>query len=95
MVEFVPITTVRREKTERDESLQKLKHVIRVGWPVTKEEVLPKIIKYFHLKEEITMQDGIFFKGNRVIVPAALRSHMMKNVHSTTQNAPQCQMKFL
>ena len=41
MVEFLPITTERladlREKTEQDESLQKLKHVIKVGWPDKKE----------------------------------------------------------
>ena len=51
--EFLPITTNGladlREKTERDESLQNLKHVIRVGWPDTKEEVSPEIRKYFHM----------------------------------------------
>lgn len=51
--EFLPITTKRladlREKTEREESLQKLKHVIRVGWPDTKEEVSPEIRNYFHM----------------------------------------------
>ena len=97
MVEFLPITTERladlREKTERDESLQKLKHVIRVGWPVTKEEVPPEIRNYFHLKEELTMQDGILFKGNRVIVPAALRSHMVKKVHSSHIGVEGCLRK--
>ena len=52
MVEFLPITTERladlREKTEGDESLQRLKRVTRVGWPVTKEEVPPEIRSYFH-----------------------------------------------
>ena len=87
MVEFLPITAERladlREKTESDESLQKLKHVIRVGWPNTKEEVPPEIRNYFHFREELTIQDGILFKGNRVIVPGALRSHMVKKVHSS------------
>ena len=81
MVEFLPITAKRladlREKTELDECLQKLKHVIRVGWPDTKEEVPSEIRNYFHFKEELTIQDGILFKGNRVIVPTALRSHIM------------------
>lgn len=85
-VKFLPITTERLadlpEKTERDESLQRLKHVIRVGWPVTKEDP-PEIRSYFHLKEELTMQDGILFKENRVIVPAALRSYMVKKVVSS------------
>ena len=87
MVEFLPITAERladlREKTVLDECLQKLKHVIRVGWPDTKEEVPSEIRNYFHFKEELTIQDGILFKGNRVTVPTALRSHMVKKVHSS------------
>jgi len=67
MIEFLLITTERladlREKTERAKSLQMLKHVIRVGWNDTKEEVPPEIRNYFHLKEELTRQDGIFLKG--------------------------------
>ena len=86
-VEFLPITAELladlREKTELDECLQKFKHVIRVGWPDTKEEVPSEIRNYFHFKEELTIQDGILFKGNRVIVPTAIRSHMLKKVHSS------------
>jgi len=97
MVEFLPITTERltdlREKTERDESLQGLKHVIRLGWPITKEEVPLEIRSYFHLKEEMTMQDGILFKGNRVTVPAALRSYMVKKVHSSHIGVERCLRK--
>ena len=67
MVEFLPITAERladlREKTEQDESLQKLKHVIKVGWPDRKEEVPNEIRNYFHFKEELTIQDCILFKG--------------------------------
>ena len=55
----------------------------KVGWPDRKEEVPTEIRNYFHCKEELTIQDGIFFKGNRVIVPAALRPLMVKEVHSS------------
>ena len=87
MVEFLPITAERladlREKTELDESLQKLKHIIKVGWPNKKEKVPAEIRNYFHFKEEFTIQDGILFKGNRLIIPAALRPLMAKKVHSS------------
>lgn len=87
MVEFLLITAKRladlREKTEQDESLQKLKHVIKVGWPDKKEEVPTEVRNYFHFKEELTIQNGILFKGSRVIVPAALRPLTVKKVHSS------------
>ena len=75
MVEFLPITSERlvdlRRKTELDEGLQQLKHIIKIGWPETKEEVPSEIRRYFDFKEELSIQDGILFKGNRVIVPVA------------------------
>ena len=46
MVEFLPISFERlvdlRRKTELDECLQQLKHIISIGWPETKEEVPPE-----------------------------------------------------
>ena len=68
MVEFLPITAERladlREKTEHDKSL-------KFGWPDKKEEVPPEIRNYVHFKEELTIEDGVLFKGNRVIVKTA------------------------
>ena len=47
MVEFLPITSERlvdlRRKTELVEGLQQLKHIIKIGWPETKEEVPSEI----------------------------------------------------
>ena len=66
MVEFLPITSERlvdlRSKTELDEGLQQLKHIIKTGWPETKEEVPLEIRRYFVFKEELSIQDGILFK---------------------------------
>ena len=64
-----------------------------MNWPVMKEEVPPEIRNYFHLKEELTIQDGILFKGNRVIVPAVLRSYMVKKVHSSHIGVEGCLRK--
>ena len=87
MVEYLPITAERladlRQKTEEDESLQRLKQVVRTGWPSHREEVPPDIRSYYHFREELTIQDGILFKGNRVIVPAASRAEMIKKIHSS------------
>ena len=39
------------------------------------------------------MPDGVLFKGNREIVPAALRSHKVKNVHSSHIGVKGCLRK--
>ena len=95
MVEFLPITSehlidLRKKKTEFDEGLQQLKHIIKNGWPETKEEVSSEIRGYLNFKEELSIQDGILFKGNRVIVPVALRPHMITQVHSSHLGIASC-----
>ena len=46
MVEFLPISFERlvdlRRKTELEECLQQLKHIINIGWPENKEDIPPE-----------------------------------------------------
>ena len=44
-----------RRKTELDEGLQQLKHITKIGWPETKEEVPSEIRRYFDFKEELSI----------------------------------------
>ena len=95
MVEFLPITSerlvdLRRKKTELDEGLQQLKHIIKIGWPETKEEVPSEIGRYFDFREELSIEDDILFKGNRVIVPVELRPHMIKQVQAIHLGIESC-----
>ena len=59
MVEILSITAERiadlGDNTEQDDSRQKLKRVIKVGWPDKKEEVPTEIRNFFHFKEELTI----------------------------------------
>ena len=67
-----------------------MKHIIKNVWPETKEEVPSEILGYFNFKEEISIQDGILFKGNQVIVPITLRPHMITQVHSSHLGIASC-----
>ncbi|KAL9974508.1 hypothetical protein ACROYT_G011550 [Oculina patagonica] len=68
MVNFLPITAERladlREKTVHEESLQKLKHVVKIVWPENKKEIPPEIRNYFHFKEKLTIQDDMLYSDN-------------------------------
>ena len=67
-----------------------MKHIIKIGSRETKEEVPSEIKRYFDFKEELSIQDGILFKGNRVIVPVALRPHMITQVYSSHLGIESC-----
>lgn len=60
-----------------------LKTAIRQGWPPQKSEVAGCIHDYFPFREELTLQNGLIFKRERLIIPTALRDSMLTKLHST------------
>ena len=58
-----------REATLTDPDLQELKSVILNGWPQTKAKVTTSTTPYFDYRDELTVQDGLIFYGDCVVVP--------------------------
>ena len=79
-----------QQHTEIDTQLQKLKHVIQSGWPDMKSDVSHEISIYFDIRDELTVQNGLIFKGERVIIPKSLRSDMIRRIHSSHIGAEGC-----
>ncbi|CAB4006649.1 Transposon Ty3-G Gag-Pol poly [Paramuricea clavata] len=94
MLKYLPISEERllqiQRETENDESLQVLKAVIQQGWPEQKS-ALPNIISpYYNMRDEMSVQNGLIFKGERVVVPRAIRSVLMKRVHNAHLDVNGC-----
>lgn len=68
-------------EVEKDEELRKVKQFSLNGWPTRKEKVEKGLKKYWVLRNEITIYNGILFYNDRVIVPIGLRHEMMKIMH--------------
>ena len=87
MVKFLPIREERlnqiREATQQDETMQLLKDVILHGWPESKVKVHTLLTPYFSSKDELSLQDGFIFKGERVIIPESLRGIIKEKIHSS------------
>ena len=86
MMKYLPISEARLQQIQRetnmDESLQVLKAVIQHGWPEHKS-ALPDIISpYFNMIDEMSVQDGLIFKGERVVVRQAARGELLKRIHN-------------
>ena len=52
-------------ETEKDESLQALKAVIQQGWLDDKSAPPPVVSPYFNMRDEMSVEDGLIFKGER------------------------------
>ena len=87
MMNYLPISEARllqiQRETEQDESLQVLKAVIQHGWPENKSTLPLLASPYFDMRDELSVQDGLIFKGERVVVPKAARSGLLKSIHNS------------
>ena len=79
-----------REETSRDEELKILIHFITHGWPDNRKEAskLDNPSKrvfdlYWNSHDELTYEDGIVYKGHRVVIPAAERHNTMESLHQS------------
>ena len=85
--EYIPVTERRllelRSATKEDRSMQQLQQVIVEGWPEDKIHLDPEVRPYFSMRNEMTVQDRLIFRGNRVVVPMAQRAVLKEKLHST------------
>ena len=96
MIKYLPVSEERlmqiQRDTEADESFQVLKTVIQEGWSENKSNV-PIVISpciYFNMRDEISNQDGLIFKGERVVVPQASKNKLLKPIHSSHPGVNGC-----
>ena len=70
-----------REATERDPSLKLLAKTVHEGWPKIIKDCPRSIQSYWYFQDEITCEDGILYKGTRLIIPKSERPSTLKVLH--------------
>ena len=82
---LLPVSKARWQQIKHasadDPVLQQLRQTIQNGWPGTRKEIPEFLYPYFDFRDELTVQGDLVFKGQQLVVPAALRkdswpSHM-------------------
>ena len=82
-----------KEATRLDETSLILKRLIMNGWPEERENVPNLAQPYFNVRDELAIQDGLIFRGERVIVPEEMRSDMKSCVHSSHMGIEACRRR--
>ena len=70
-----------REATERDPSLKLLAKTVHEGWPKVIKDCPHSIQSYWYFRDEITCEDGILYKGTRLIIPKSERASTLRVLH--------------
>ena len=79
-----------RLETEKDDILQALKTTILKGWPEDKSKVSSQLTPYYSMRDELSIYDGLVFKGERLVVPQQLRAEIKKDLHASHAGVEGC-----
>lgn len=71
-----------REETVKDASLKMLRTYIQEGWPRYIHDVPDEIKVYFKFKSELSLQDDLIIRNDRIVIPRSLRSTMLNKVYA-------------
>lgn len=94
MMQYLPISEERQQKiqceTERDHALQALKQRILQGWPDDKAQVEDAVRPYFSIRDELSVQNSVIFRGERAVIPTTLRNEIMEKIHASHLGIENC-----
>ena len=65
--------------SKSDSTLQRIADIIAQGWPEDRKDLSPEAIRYFHFRDELNVQDGLIFKGSRIVIPAEMKRNFVKH----------------
>lgn len=79
-----------QQHTDQDERLQAVKLTILAGWPNHKDDTSLAVRDFWPCKEELSVQDGVIFRAQRVVIPKSLRPDMLARIHSSHIGGEAC-----
>ncbi|PFX13811.1 Retrovirus-related Pol polyprotein from transposon opus [Stylophora pistillata] len=85
LTEVIPADSTRvgdfKRATAEDTISVLLMQVVANGWPELKKDYHPPLVDYWSYREENSAENGLLFKGHRLIVPGELRSRVLQTIH--------------
>ncbi|XP_039453132.1 uncharacterized protein K02A2.6-like [Culex pipiens pallens] len=70
-------------ETEKDTPLQHVIGYVRGGWPASADQVPDAVKIFFGYRHELSTQDGLVFRSDRIVVPYILRRKMIESCHAS------------
>ena len=67
--------------TEQDPQMDQLKQVILKGWPGERHLFPEQVLDYWNFRDELTVVNGLNLKGQKIVIPSALRPKMLETLH--------------
>ena len=79
-----------KNESDNDEQFQLLREVILQGWPESRRDCPPSIQEYWNHRDELSINDGIILKCEKVLIPHSLRSKILDCIHQGHMGIEKC-----
>ena len=80
-----PLLARLRQTASVDDDYKLLHDAITTGFPTRIGHLSPALRPYWSVRSELSADDGLVLKGNRLVIPAAARSDTLVALHSSHQ----------
>ena len=75
------------EETTKDNVLQSVIHHISENWSISKKRLPTEVLPFWSCKDQLSFNDGIIYRGDRIVVPATLRKSLTEKLHQAHMGA--------
>ena len=78
-----------RQHQEEDEVCKQVAAYCQSGWP-SRQALAGTVKPYYPVAAELSVENGLLMRGNRVVIPSALRLEMLDRLHTGHQEITKC-----
>ena len=69
------------EETAKDKVLQSVIHHISENWSISKRRLPMDVLPFWSCKDQLSLNDDILYRGDRIVVPVTLRKSLTEKLH--------------
>ena len=79
-----------KDSTELDLNLMKAMNYTQSSWPRLSHDLGDELRDLYHVRDELTVIDGMLVRGHRIVVPTSMRSEVLVKLHIGHQGVTKC-----
>ena len=79
-----------RTATQEDSQLQRVRKLIRDGWPKRVSSTSHSVRDYYMMRDSLSECEGLITLGCRIVIPQTLRQEVLDRIHEGHQSLSKC-----